>query len=114
MRTWSAPARAVVAGLGAAALVLLPAGPAAAGDAGGEVIRSYGVELEVRPDGSLRVAEQIDYDFGGNARHGIERDIDTEQRHDEPEGGVHHLPGRHGEQPGDDRQQPARGERQVE
>ena len=41
MRTWSAFARSVLGLLGAAALLLLAAGPAAAGDAGGERIRSY-------------------------------------------------------------------------
>ena len=39
---------------------------------------------------------------------------DAEQRDDEPQGGVHHLTGRHGEQAGDDRQQPARREREVQ
>ena len=82
MRTWSAFARSVLGLLGAAALLLLAAGPAAAGDAGGERIRSYQVSLEVRPDGSMQVRETLEYDFGGNARHGIERDIDTEQRYD--------------------------------
>lgn len=73
--------------VGAVLLVGLAAAPAAASSAaaapaGDERISSYGVELEVRPDGSLRVEETIDYDIGGNARHGIERDIDTEQKFD--------------------------------
>lgn len=67
----------------AAALAVLPALPAAAGDAGtGERITSYEVVLQVRPDGSMQVQETIAYDFGGNARHGIDRDIDTEQKYD--------------------------------
>lgn len=91
MRSWSVPGRSVpdrvagtVALMAAALLVfgLAGAGEAGASDAGAERIRSYEVQLEVRSDGSLQVAEQIEYDFGGNARHGIERDIDTEQRYD--------------------------------
>lgn len=109
MRTWSAFARspsgrsaagpgagrshASLAGAGrsragrsaAAALLavlVLPAGPAAAGDADAEQIVSYDVSLDVGDDGSLEVVETIGYDFGGNARHGIDRDIDTEQRYD--------------------------------
>ncbi|GGB74594.1 hypothetical protein GCM10011314_12570 [Knoellia flava] len=39
---------------------------------------------------------------------------DAEERDDEPERGVHHLPGRHREQAGDDGQGSARGEREVE
>src|SRR4051812_47185834 len=82
MRTWSALTRSVL-GVVAAGLVVLPlSGRAAAGDAGTEGIRSYDVTLDVRSDGSLRVAETIVYDFGGNSRHGIERDIDTEQAFD--------------------------------
>lgn len=77
--------RIVSAAAAAIALALLPALPAAAADdpgTAGEKITSYDVRLAVRPDGSLKVDETIAYDFGGNARHGIERDIDTEQRYD--------------------------------
>lgn len=88
MRTRTGAGRGAAArisgALGAAllALLVLPAGPAAAGDADGERIRSYDVLIDVRDDGSLRIAETISYDFGGTGRHGIERDIDTEQRYD--------------------------------
>ena len=64
------------------ALVGLPAAPSLAADADGERITSYGVTLQVRTDGSTEVEETIAYDFGGNARHGIEREIDTEQKYD--------------------------------
>ena len=67
---------------GVVLLTGLAAGPAAAAAGDGERIRSYDVRLEVRPDGSLRVTETIDYDFGATPRRGIERDIDTEQRFD--------------------------------
>jgi Predicted membrane protein (DUF2207) len=68
--------------LGAAVLLaLLPALPAAA--ASGERITSYDAVLTVRTDGSLQVEETIAYDFGGEQRHGIERDIVTEQRYDD-------------------------------
>jgi uncharacterized membrane protein HdeD (DUF308 family) len=69
---------AVIAGL------FLLASPAAAAD--GERITSYGVTLQVRPDGSMQVEETIAYDFGGNARHGIDRELDTESVYD----GSHH------------------------
>lgn len=64
------------------ALVGLPAMPALAADADAERITSYGVTLQVRTDGSMEVEETIAYDFGGNAKHGIEREIDTEQKYD--------------------------------
>lgn len=72
--------RMMSAFVAAAALAVLPALPAAAAD--GERITSYAVDLQVRADGSLQVEETIAYDFGGNARHGIDRDIDTEQKFD--------------------------------
>lgn len=82
MRTWSVFARSVL-GLATVVLLGLPlGGRAEASDAGGERIQSYDVTLDVRPDGSLQVAETIAYDFGANSRHGIEREIDTEQRYD--------------------------------
>lgn len=76
MRTLSVLAAAV-------ALAVLPALPAAAADAdSGERITSYGVDLQVRADGSMQVRETIAYDFGGNAKHGIERKIDTQEPYD--------------------------------
>lgn len=39
----------------------------------GERIRHYGVEVVLQPDGTAVVRETIDYDFGTNDRHGIQR-----------------------------------------
>lgn len=41
----------------------------------GEQIDSYDVQAEVADDGTARITETIDYDFGNNSRHGIERFI---------------------------------------
>src|SRR5205814_10070230 len=63
--------------LAGAALALLAsfalAGPAFAQV--GERIRSYRVDIAIRPDGTISVDETIDYDFGDTSHHGIERDI---------------------------------------
>lgn len=56
----------------AVTLLVLPlAAPALAE----ETIPSYDVAIDVRPDGSLHVREEIDYDFGSAQRHGIYRTI---------------------------------------
>lgn len=47
-----------------------------------ERIVSYDVGITIRPDGTVGVRETIEYDFGGNARHGIFRDIPTRVRAD--------------------------------
>jgi Predicted membrane protein (DUF2207) N-terminal domain len=59
-------------------LAIVPALPAAA-DTSGERITSYDVVLAVLTDGSMRAQETIGYEFGGNERHGIVRDIVTER-----------------------------------
>jgi Predicted membrane protein (DUF2207) len=66
--------RLVRASLAAAALVLVPAGAAAA-QSGGEVIHSYDVEIQILDTGDLTITERIDYDFGTELRHGIFRTI---------------------------------------
>ena len=66
--------RLVLASLAAAALVLVPAGAAAA-QSGGEVIHSYDVEIQILDTGDLTITERIDYDFGTELRHGIFRTI---------------------------------------
>jgi uncharacterized membrane protein YgcG len=66
--------------LAAVALAVLPALPAAADD--GERITTYDVQLAAQPDGSLQVQESITYVFGGEPKHGIEREIDTQQPYD--------------------------------
>jgi uncharacterized protein (TIGR04222 family) len=48
-----------------------------------EHIASYRVGIEIEPDGSLQVAETIDYDFGSTPHHGIFRDIPTALRYDD-------------------------------
>ncbi len=40
-----------------------------------EIIRFYGVDITVLENGSLKITEDIAYDFGENERHGIYRDI---------------------------------------
>ena len=80
------PALALPAAAGAAAAGAAAAGAAAAGAAdapgGDERIVSYDVAIDVRPDGSLRVSEEIRYDFGALDRHGIIRDVVNTQRYD--------------------------------
>ncbi len=60
---------AVVSGL----LLWWTALPAAAADV--ESIASYATTIQITSDGNLHVAEVIDYDFGGNRKHGIFRYI---------------------------------------
>jgi uncharacterized membrane protein YgcG len=75
--------RSVSAVVAAIALAVVPALPAAAAEGtAGEKITSYDVRLAVQRDGSMQVQETIAYDFGTHQRHGIDRDIDTEQRYD--------------------------------
>jgi uncharacterized membrane protein YgcG len=66
----------------AAALLLLLRG-SAAGQATGEVIHSYVVEIRILDDGDLAVTETIEYDFGPELRHGIFRTIPTRFHHDD-------------------------------
>jgi uncharacterized membrane protein YgcG len=61
--------------------VLVTGGPAAA--QGGESITSYDTRLEVAADGSLHVTETIVYDFDGNQRHGIFRQIPARFHYDD-------------------------------
>ena len=63
----------LLAGLLAAALVVVAATPAAA--QAGERIDAYAAELVVENNGDLRVRETITYDFGTNQKHGIFRFI---------------------------------------
>jgi hypothetical protein len=75
--------RTLSAILVAAALAVLPALPAHAAAGDDERITSYDVDLAVQPDGSMRVRETIAYDFGSSTgKHGIEREIDTQQKFD--------------------------------
>jgi uncharacterized protein (TIGR04222 family) len=60
-----------------AVLVLVLGAAAPAHAQAGESIRRYQSQITIEQSGDLRVAEQIDYDFGDNSRHGITRDIPT-------------------------------------
>lgn len=61
----------MLAGLAAAGI----GWPAAAHADAGESITRYDVDVAVHRDGTAHVRETITYDFGGNAKHGIQRDI---------------------------------------
>jgi uncharacterized protein (TIGR04222 family) len=79
-----ARAAGAIAVVAAVLLLAGPAGPAAASP--DESIAGYDTQIAVRADGSMRVTERIAYDFGGNQRHGILRDIPVrfhyDSRHD--------------------------------
>jgi uncharacterized protein (TIGR04222 family) len=49
----------------------------------GENIDRYAVSIQIQDDGSLRITETIDYDFGASERHGIFRQIPTRLRYDD-------------------------------
>ncbi|MGI8778386.1 MAG: DUF2207 domain-containing protein [Acidimicrobiales bacterium] len=66
--------------LGVTAVVVRPAPGWAQG--GAEAISSYAVAIDVRPSGVIHVHEAIGYQFGTNARHGIERQIPVRFRYD--------------------------------
>jgi uncharacterized membrane protein YgcG len=74
--------RLVRALLATVPLLLLLAGPAGAQSAE-EIIHDYGVEIQILPDGDLRITETIDYDFGSQLRHGIFRAIPTRFPYDD-------------------------------
>jgi hypothetical protein len=61
--------------------LVLSAIPAAGQD--GEVISRYDVEIEIVRDGTIEVREAITYDFGGNQRHGIFRNVPERVRYDD-------------------------------
>ena len=48
-----------------------------------EQIDRYDVLIEIQRDGSLRITEIIDYDFGVTQHHGIYRDVPTRLRYDD-------------------------------
>lgn len=70
------PLAAVLATL-LAVLVVLGAPGRASAQSVGEVIRAYDTAVTVTDDGALQVVETIEYDFGFNRRHGIDRFIQT-------------------------------------
>jgi uncharacterized protein (TIGR04222 family) len=66
----------------AAALMLLLAAPLQAQSVG-EQIHDYAVDIEILDDGDLRVTETIEYDFGGELRHGIFRTFPSRFTYDD-------------------------------
>ena len=52
---------------------------AAPGPAGAQLtperIRSFHADIRIQPSGTIRVVEEIEYDFNGFERHGIYREI---------------------------------------
>ncbi len=64
-------------------------GLALASPAAAERIRDFAVEIHLDPDGSFAVEERIDYDFEGEHRHGIYRDIPV--RYERALGARHHV-----------------------
>lgn len=60
---------------------------------GGERVASMHVDAVITDDGSLAVTEMISYDFAGERRHGIEREIGTRERFDEDRDRVYELAG---------------------
>jgi uncharacterized protein (TIGR04222 family) len=69
-------ARILRSSLAAAALLVLVAAPAWAQSAQ-EIIHDYRFEIEILPDGDVRITETIDYDFGTSRHHGILRTMPT-------------------------------------
>ncbi|HEX4904174.1 MAG TPA: DUF2207 domain-containing protein [Acidimicrobiales bacterium] len=74
----------------ALALVLGNPSPAHA-QAGGERIEAFAFDVVIADDGTLRVTETIQYDFGSAERHGIFRDIPTRLTYDDRYDRVYRL-----------------------
>ncbi len=74
---------AVAAAMAAAIFAVIAAAPAASAQGGPEHITSYDTTFAIQPDGSVAVAEQIVYDFGGDQRHGIIREIPVKSRYND-------------------------------
>jgi uncharacterized membrane protein YgcG len=71
----------VVAFVSLAAIGAFAQGGAA--QAGFERITDYSVDMTIESDGALMVHERIVYDFGSNARHGIDRELVRKERYDD-------------------------------
>lgn len=72
---------AVAAAIAAVILAVAAAAPTASAQGGPERVTSYDTTFAVQPDGSVVATEQIVYDFGGNKRHGIIREIPVRSRY---------------------------------
>jgi hypothetical protein len=67
---------AVVSAIPAVVLATILAAPTgASAQTGAERITSYDTAIAIQRDGSILVTERIVYNFGGNQRHGIIREI---------------------------------------
>jgi len=73
----------LVRSLVAAVAVVLMSAVHALAQSPEEVIHDYAVEIQILPDGDLRITETIDYDFGSQLRHGIFRTIPSRFPYDE-------------------------------
>ena len=74
----------IVAGLALAAgtTSIVSSASRASAQSAGEHISGYEVGMQLRGDGSLAVNEQITYDFGPAAHHGIFRDLVERELYD--------------------------------
>jgi len=75
-----ATATGLALGAGATAIVALAS--RAPAQSAGEHIADYKVGMQLRADGNLAVDEQITYDFGSTAHHGIFRDLVERETYD--------------------------------
>jgi uncharacterized membrane protein len=73
-------AAGIAVGVAATAIVVLA--PSAPAQSVGEHISNYVVGMQLQKDGALNVDEQITYDFGATARHGIFRDLVESENYD--------------------------------
>jgi hypothetical protein len=67
------------------------AATSARAQSGGERITEYDVHVAIAGDGLLEIAETITYDFAGNERHGIQRDLVRRERFDGDQDRVYEL-----------------------
>src|SRR5437763_4657156 len=68
--------------LGAGATAIVALASRAPAQSAGEHIADYKVGMQLRADGNLAVDEQITYDFGSTAHHGIFRDLVERETYD--------------------------------
>ncbi len=74
---------AVAGALSATVVIVFGLGASGAGAQGsGERVRSFAIDVVIAPDGSATFRETIEYDFGTNDRHGIERYLRTRMGYD--------------------------------
>jgi uncharacterized membrane protein YgcG len=84
-------AAAALAVIAALALIAALGARRAAHAQSGEAILSYAVAIAVQSDGGIVVDETIRYDFAGDLRHGIFRDIPVRLRYDDQQDRLYPL-----------------------